>query len=140
MSSTTPTPPRWRPTASATLLVVAAGGAVGSSLRWATELALPQSGGLWATLTVNVLGSAALAVLVEQGGRRGRPPWLAPGLGTGLLGGFTTFSAYAAHVTTLAGSEDDLPRAIAYAVVTAVLCVGVAALAGAGARRAGGPR
>jgi CrcB protein len=122
------------------VLAVATGGAIGSLLRWVTELALPQSGGLWATLLVNVVGSAALAVLVERGRGGARPPWLVPAVGTGLLGGFTTFSAYAVQVAALAGSGNGPARALTYAVVTAALCVAVAALAGAGARRTAGPR
>ncbi len=70
------------------LFLVALGGAVGSVLRYLTGLALPFPYG---TLTVNIVGSFAIGVL-----------WVALSLRTethpllisGLLGGFTTFSAF----------------------------------------------
>jgi len=74
---------------STSLLHVALGGALGSALRfWAvTSLGAPLG-----TLLVNVLGSFAMGVLfVLLTARAG----LSPLLMTGVLGGFTTFSAYA---------------------------------------------
>lgn len=120
-----------------TLVAVALGGGVGSLLRWAVELGLPASPGPmpWATLVVNVLGSAALGaavVLLDRGTLW--PGWRAF-LTTGLLGGFTTFSTYAVQVALL-GTAPVL--ALAYAVGTPVLCVWSAWLAGAGARHLGG--
>jgi CrcB protein len=81
------------------LLSVAAGGAIGASLRWA---AMRWSGhvlGLgfpYGTMIVNVLGSvlmgiAAVAMMERFPGSWGR---FAPFLMTGVLGGFTTFSAF----------------------------------------------
>ncbi len=78
---------------------VAAGGAIGATLRWAIVrwsghvlgLAFP-----YGTLIVNVLGSlvmgAAAVVMMERfPGSWGR---FSPFLMTGVLGGFTTFSAF----------------------------------------------
>lgn len=105
------------------LAVVALGGMVGSVARWLLEGVLPAGPGLpWGTLVVNVLGSAALAWLVVLAGRRDLPGWVAPGLGTGLLGGFTTFSTYAVQVATL--GEPLL--SLVLLVLTPVLCVGAA--------------
>lgn len=118
-----------------TLLAVAVGGAVGAVLRWALELAIPTDGWPWATLLTNVLGCAALAVLVVHDDRHHHPRWLRPGVGTGLLGGFTTFSTYAVQVALLEGALSPL-----YLVATPVLCVGAAAFAGGLALRAGGDR
>lgn len=107
------------------LAAVALGGALGAVLRWALELALPVGQGWpWATLLANVLGSAALGWLVVHGDRRRHPWWLRPGLGTGLLGGFTTFSTYAVQVA--ARGRVDPVVALAYLLLTAVLCVGAA--------------
>ncbi len=85
------------------LLQVALGGALGASLRYLTGVAtlrLMGSGFPWGTLTVNVLGSFAMGVLVvtlaHLGGNR-----FAPLLMTGLLGGFTTFSAFSLDAVTL---------------------------------------
>lgn len=74
------------------LLLAGLGGALGSILRAALGLALPFP---VATLAVNVLGSFAiglLAVPLLLAGNRPHPS--APFLVTGVLGGFTTFSAF----------------------------------------------
>lgn len=68
------------------LLAVALGGALGASARWGVSLLVPFP---LATLAVNVLGSFLIgAVWVLLG-----PRWL-PFLMVGVLGGFTTFSAF----------------------------------------------
>jgi fluoride exporter len=86
-----------------TLSHVALGGAIGASLRYlvnVTSLRLFGAGFPYGTLTVNVLGSFVMGVLVavlaEKGGMR-----FAPFLLTGLLGGFTTFSAFSLDAFTL---------------------------------------
>lgn len=91
-------------------LSVAAGGAVGSLLRYhagrlVANLAGPGNAFPWGTLAVNIAGSLAMGVLLG---------WLARGnlaaqtaenarllLGVGLLGGFTTFSAFSAEMVTM---------------------------------------
>ncbi|WP_111734806.1 fluoride efflux transporter CrcB [Roseovarius amoyensis] len=85
------------------LTQVAIGGAIGASARYLTSVAtmrLLGPGFPWATLTVNVVGSFLMGVLVvtlaHSGGTR-----LAPLLMTGLLGGFTTFSAFSLDAMTL---------------------------------------
>ena len=86
-----------------TLAQVALGGAIGASARYLTGVAairLIGPGFPWATLIVNVLGSFAMGVLVvvlaHKSGTR-----MAPFLMTGLLGGFTTFSAFSLDALTL---------------------------------------
>lgn len=86
-----------------TLAQVALGGAVGASARYLTGMAalrLMGPGFPWGTLVVNVVGSFAMGVLVvvlaHLGGMR-----FAPLLMTGLLGGFTTFSAFSLDAVTL---------------------------------------
>lgn len=119
------TPPQVR-----ALAAVALGGAAGALLRWLLELALPSTvgGWPWATLLANVLGCAALAWLVVHDDRHGHPSWLRPGIGTGLLGGFTTFSTYAVQVAVL--GQGGAPLALAYLVLTPLLCVAAASVAG----------
>jgi CrcB protein len=79
-------------------LLVLLGGAAGAGLRYETgRLALRQFGpGFpWGTLLVNLLGGLAMGVLVgfmAGEGMTSRPAWFL--LGVGVLGGFTTFSAY----------------------------------------------
>ena len=79
-----------------TLFQVALGGAIGAVARFATQAGLARvlgAGFPWGTFAVNVLGSfvmgALFVVLAERGGGR-----LSPLLLSGVLGGFTTFSAF----------------------------------------------
>lgn len=76
------------------LAVVAVGGAVGGLARHGVDVVLPAGDGFpVGTLLVNVVGAALLALLpaVPAIDRR---PLLPPMLGTGVLGGFTTLSAF----------------------------------------------
>ena len=78
-----------------TFLSVALGGAIGASARFAVNLAAARLFGMdfpVGTLCVNVLGSFAMGVLAVLLLDRASP--LAPFLLTGVLGGFTTFSAF----------------------------------------------
>ncbi|QNE23278.1 fluoride efflux transporter CrcB [Kribbella qitaiheensis] len=84
--------------------VVAAGGAIGAAARYLVGLAWPTaSGGFpWATLGINVVGCAligVLMVLVADVWTHQR--LLRPFVGTGMLGGFTTFSTYAVDIQQL---------------------------------------
>ena len=123
-----------------TVALVALGGAVGSVLRWSVEVALPAAPGQvpWATVLVNVLGSALLGALVVLLDRGALWPGRRAFLTTGLLGGFTTFSTYAVQVAVLADGAPAL--AVAYAVGTPLVCVASAWLGGLLARRAGWQR
>jgi len=87
------------------ILLVAVGGAVGSVLRhltnvWTVRLFGP--GFPWGTLTVNLVGCFLMGVIVEVLARRfGGATELRLLLATGLLGGFTTFSAFSLDFATL---------------------------------------
>lgn len=85
------------------LLIVALGGAIGSVLRYLVTVAAPRVTGQgfpWGTLTVNVLGSFVMGVLaVVLAGRAGGRSALF--LMTGILGGFTTFSAFSLDAAKL---------------------------------------
>ena len=88
------------------------------------------------TMAVNVLGSFALGLVV---GRLGdRRPTVRAFLGPGVLGGFTTYSAFAVQTAALAGSA---PAAgFALAAVSVVLGLVAAALGlGIASRDARGP-
>lgn len=95
------------------VLAVLLGGAVGTGLRLAIDVALPPGGAdfPFGTLLVNVVGSFALALLV---GRLwgSAPDWLKAGLGPGLLGSFTTFSALAVSAVELADAGAVLTAAV----------------------------
>ena len=88
---------------------VAVGGAIGAVLRyqvgrWMTHWLGPQavSAFPWATLAVNVVGSLAMGLLagyLARYGEHGEQARLL--LGVGLLGGFTTFSAFSLELMLL---------------------------------------
>ncbi|MGI8665006.1 MAG: fluoride efflux transporter FluC [Jatrophihabitans sp.] len=87
------------------MLVIAAGGGAGSVLRYAAGRGWPDSGRWlpWTTLSINLLGSLLLGMLVVAVTELWRPhPLVRPLLGTGVLGGFTTFSTFAVQVRALA--------------------------------------
>ena len=86
-----------------TLLQVALGGALGASARYLVNVATARLAGVgfpWATVIVNVAGSFLMGMLVvalaKTSGTRH-----APFLMTGVLGGFTTFSAFSLDTLTL---------------------------------------
>ena len=86
------------------LLVIAAGGALGSTARYLLAVALPhRADGLpWATVTVNIVGSfllGALMVFVIDVWAPQR--YVRPFFGVGVLGGLTTFSTYTMDTWTL---------------------------------------
>lgn len=122
------------------LAVVAAGGALGAVARHGLDLALPRDPGElpWPTLTANVLGSfligLAAVYLVE---RRHPSTWAYPFVGTGILGGFTTFSTYAVQTRVLVG-EDQAALAVGYVLATLALAVLAARLGTLLGRRAFG--
>jgi CrcB protein len=101
------------------LLYVAAGGAAGSVLRYLVALALLGGGFPWATLAVNVAGSAAIGIAAGIG-LAGEARLLVV---TGFLGGFTTFSAFSLETVALA--ERSLALAVMY--VAASLTLGLTA-------------
>jgi CrcB protein len=104
------------------LVLVALGGMVGTTGRYLLSEAVPSHGG-WpvATFVANVLGSFLLGALLEALLRRGResPRGRAVrlGVGTGVLGGFTTFSSLALELERLL-ANDALLTAATYAVAS----------------------
>jgi CrcB protein len=109
------------------ILSVALGGAIGSVMRYLTNLGVMRAVGPgfpWATLAVNVVGSFVMGVLVELLAQRGGQRF-APLLMTGLLGGFTTFSAFSLDTVTL--WERGQPE-LALAYVGASILLSLAAI------------
>ncbi|HEV7622525.1 MAG TPA: CrcB family protein [Amnibacterium sp.] len=102
------------------VLAVFVGGAAGTTLRAVVaDLAPPVDAVPVATLGINVLGAVALgallAALARRGGDTGRRRTLRLLLGTGVLGGFTTFSALAVDTVVLLEARRPV-EALAYAV------------------------
>jgi CrcB protein len=111
-----------------TLAAISLGGALGAATRWAVEEALPHDpGGLpWGTLVVNVVGCfliGALMVLVVERWRY--QPLARPLLGTGFLGGFTTFSTYAVDLRAQVAAGET---GVAGAYVVASVALGLVAV------------
>ena len=108
------------------LLLVGAGGFVGAAARYGVGLAMQRWTGTfpWATLSINVAGCFLIGLLmprVEQ-----RPAWFALVV-PGLLGGFTTFSAFGHETWRLA---EGGRAALAAVYVGASVGLGLAAVWG----------
>lgn len=112
-------------------VLVGLGGALGGVARYVLTWAFPEPAGgtPWTTWAINVSGSFLLGFLVAGVvGRRRAPAWVRPALGTGVLGGFTTFSAYA-HAVDVLAADGHTGTAAGYLVVSVVGGL-VAAVAG----------
>ena len=91
------------------LLLVFLGGAAGTAGREAVNLLLPALHGFpSATFAVNILGALLLGLLLESLDRAGSSPKSARRmrllLGTGFMGGFTTYSTFAVEGALLLGA------------------------------------
>jgi CrcB protein len=109
-------------------LAIALGGALGAVLRWALGDAVPDGAGFpWTTFVINVTGSLVLGLLpVFDAVRRRRV--LAAALGPGLLGGYTTLSAYSDQTRALL-ADGQSTTALLYLLGTLAAClVAVAAV------------
>ena len=74
---------------------VMAGGAIGAALRYGASLALPVRGGWpWGTLAVNLIGGFAMGLLAAYLIKGNPNEAMRLFVGVGILGGFTTFSAF----------------------------------------------
>ncbi|PRY76296.1 CrcB protein [Yoonia maritima] len=104
------------------VISVALGGAIGAVGRYGVNIAATRLTGIgfpWGTVTVNVLGSFLMGVMVvvlaHKGGMR-----FAPLLMTGMLGGFTTFSAFSLDAVTLF-ERGQVVHAAAYVIGTVLV-------------------
>lgn len=108
------------------ILLVAAGGALGSVARYLTGLATLRwfgPGYPWGTLAVNIVGGLAIGVFAELIARRfDGSPELRMFIITGILGGFTTFSAFSLEVTAMA-ERGDYMAAIGYVLISVIISV-----------------
>ncbi|PVZ93482.1 hypothetical protein DDQ50_15805 [Amnibacterium flavum] len=116
----------------AALALVALGGVVGTGVRAALTEAFPTAGFPWTVFVVNLVGSFALGALLEglvrRGDDSGRRRTVRLLVGTGMIGGFTTYSAFALDAALLFRTG-DAATAIAYLAAT-VLIGAVATWAG----------
>ncbi|MDQ1043081.1 fluoride efflux transporter CrcB [Streptomyces sp. V4I2] len=131
-----PRQPAWRGQAPV-VAVVALGGALGATARYAAALWWPAqpAGFPWATFWTNVVGCAVIGVFMVVI----TDVWAAhrlvrPFFGTGVLGGFTTFSTYAVDFQKLVDSGH--PRTgLAYLFATLLAALTAVWLAVAATRR-----
>ena len=119
-----------------TVLLVAVGAALGAPVRFVVERRLVSSYP-WGTWVVNVVGSAVLGATtgyVSGQGTTTSATALLALVGTGFCGSLTTFGGFAAQVLDLAAAPGEASltsrswRALGYAAVSVVACVGVAAV------------
>ncbi len=114
------------------IFIVMAGGALGSGLRYSFGRLAAAAFGAdypWGTLGVNLLGGLAMGLLMGALSRSGGGSEAARlAIGVGLLGGFTTFSAFSLDMVTML--ERGMPmQALGYALLS-VAGAGAALFAG----------
>lgn len=118
-------------------LAIAAGGALGGAARYGVNTVLPagSSGFPWSTFVENTTGSFVLAALMVYLMDVWPPNrYLRPFLGVGVLGGFTTFSAYTSETRALL-QDGHAPTALLYLFASPALGA-LAAFAGITTARA----
>jgi CrcB protein len=110
------------------LIAIAAGGVLGTLARYGLQAAFPHAvtefG--WATFGINVLGSFLIGVLMVVLTRHyPDSALLRPFLGVGVLGGFTTFSAYALDIdqAILGGAVGTAVAYLAATLLAALVAV-----------------
>ena len=116
-----PTPPLFAS------LSVALGGGIGALLRYQLGRLMTYWMGVqvvttfpWATLAANAIGSVAMGVLAGWLARHGQGDQMRLLLGVGLLGGFTTFSAFSLELTLLI-QRGQIVLALLYLVLSVSL-------------------
>jgi fluoride exporter len=106
------------------LILATIGGALGSGARHLVNISMTRALGPafpWATLAVNVVGSFLMGFLVDMIMRRfGGSPEMRTFLATGILGGFTTFSAFSLDISTLL-SRDEIATALIYILASVAI-------------------
>jgi CrcB protein len=109
---------------------VAVGGAVGALARWGLTEAFPSDVDAfpWTILAINVAGSFVLALLPALAVVR-RSRLVTVGLGPGVLGGFTTLSAYSEEARALLDHGRTATAGL-YLVGTLAACLVAVAVAG----------
>ena len=113
-----------------TLSLVALGGAIGATLRYLAGIVVIRLAGHHefpvAILTINAVGSLLMGVFVVAAAQRGLTH-LSPLVMTGILGGFTTFSAFSLETMTLI-ERGAMGQAALYVLLSVGLSVGGLAL------------
>lgn len=108
------------------LVLVAIGGAIGASLRHLvnlTALRIVGAGFPWGTFAINIAGSLAMGVFIELLARRfNASNELRLFVATGILGGFTTFSAFSLDFAVL-WQRGEVFSAFGYAFGSVIISI-----------------
>lgn len=108
------------------IILVMTGGALGAVMRFGVARALPvgASGWPWPTFAANLIGGLAMGVLAAwllRGDNAAEPLRLF--LGVGVLGGFTTFSAFSLEMAQMVERGQGM-MAAGYALASVILALG----------------
>jgi fluoride exporter len=108
------------------IILVMSGGALGAVMRFGLSRALPVGAGgwPWPTFAANIAGGLAMGVLAAwllRGDSAAEPLRLF--LGVGVLGGFTTFSAFSLEMAQMV-QRGQGAMAAGYALVSVILALG----------------
>ncbi|AZO43466.1 MULTISPECIES: fluoride efflux transporter CrcB [Mesorhizobium] len=104
------------------LLLVVVGGGIGAGIRHLTSMGALRLVGPnypWGTMAINIAGSFAMGLFIAILARRGGSNELRLFIATGILGGFTTFSAFSLDFATLWERGATLP-AFGYALASVI--------------------
>jgi CrcB protein len=104
------------------LLLVVVGGGIGAGIRHLTNMGALRLIGPnfpWGTMAINIVGSFAMGLFIAIMARRGGSNELRLFVATGILGGFTTFSAFSLDFATLWERGATL-SALGYALASAI--------------------
>ncbi len=107
------------------MLLVGIGGAIGAILRYIISDIMPSEGLPYGTVTVNLIGSLLLGIMfgaIAADALISQDNQLL--FGTGILGAFTTMSAFAMDTVNL--SENDFSTAMIYVTLTIMGSIGLA--------------
>src|SRR6187402_2590059 len=102
------------------LLLVMVGGGIGAGIRHLANIGAMRLVGPnypWGTMAINIVGSFAMGLFIAALVRRGGSNELRLFVATGILGGFTTFSAFSLDFAVLWERGAELP-AVAYAAAS----------------------
>ncbi|MBZ9719954.1 fluoride efflux transporter CrcB [Mesorhizobium sp. BR1-1-3] len=104
------------------LFLVVVGGGIGAGIRHLTNIGALRFVGPnypWGTMAINVIGSFAMGLFIASMMRRGGSNEVRLFVATGILGGFTTFSAFSLDFATLWERGATLP-ALVYALASVI--------------------
>ena len=105
-----------------TVIQVALGGAIGAAARYGVGVALVRPGAFpIGVLAVNIIGSFLMGLIFVYLGQK-MLSHLNPFLMTGILGGFTTFSAFSLEAYTLF-ERGEVGQAAIYVIASVVLSI-----------------